>query len=122
MTQSDSMLETVITHAKQIIPSIQDLKRIASKKGTERGQLIEKCTAIIHSFNVYTYSSSTFRESKEAQTFQQKVNDWIYEFKDARFDFEGEVNEQRVIELYDEVVESYNEMVTTLGFEHEKLR
>lgn len=122
MSQSDTMLETVITHAKNIIPSIQDLKRIASKKGTERGQLIEKCTAIIHSFNVYTYASPTFRESEAAQTFQQKVNDWINEFKEARFDFDGEVNEQKVIDLYDEVVESYNNMVTTLGFEQEKLR
>lgn len=122
MSPTDPMLETVITQAKQIFPAMKDLKRVATKKSKERGDLIAKCTANIHSFNVYTYASETFKNSLEAQTFQKKVNDWINEFNAARFDVEGEVNEQQVKDLYDEVLSSYNEMVSSLGFEHEKLK
>lgn len=122
MSQTDPMLETVIEQAKKIIPEIKDLRRIARKKGEKRGKLIEKCTAIVHSFNVYTYASPTFRDSEQAQKFKETVNTWMDEFKTARFDFDGDVNEEKVNELYDEVLESYNEMVTSLGFEKEKLR
>lgn len=122
MSQTDQMLETVIEQAKKIFPEIKDLRRIAGKKGEKRGKLIEKCTAIVHSFNVYTYASPTFQGSDEAQKFKETINSWMDEFKTARFDFDGDVNEEKVNELYDEVIESYNDMVETLGFEKEKLR
>lgn len=122
MNQSDNMLETVIKQAKHIFPSMKDLKKVASKKGKQRGELIEKCTANVHSFNVYTYASSTFQNSSEAQTFKQNINNWLNEFNGARFDIDGDVNEKKVRKLYDEVVSSYNVMVEALGFEQEKIK
>lgn len=122
MNQTDAMLETVLNQAKQVISCIKDLKYIASDKGQERGKLIEKCTANIHSFNVYTYASETIKNSKEAENFQQKISDWINEFNNARFDVYGDVDVEKVNELYEAVVLSFNEMMTALGYEHETLR
>ncbi|HWL25832.1 MAG TPA: hypothetical protein VNR38_19130 [Ureibacillus sp.] len=119
MSNADSFIEMLVKQARTILNTMKDLKWLAGKKGKDRGALIERFTANSHSFNVYTYANEQVKQSSEIQGFKDKIHSFSKEFDVARFDFEGEVNEDRVQALYEEILTAYNEMVISLGFEKE---
>lgn len=119
MSATNDFLEMLIKQSRTILNSMKELKKIAGKKGRNRGALIERFTANSHSFNVYTYANEEIKQSHEVQSFKENILLFSNEFNVARFDFDGEVNENRVEEIYEDVLVSYNEMVTSLGFDKE---
>jgi len=119
LSNADSFIEMLVKQARTILNTMKDLKWLAGKKGKDRGALIERFTANSHSFNVYTYANEQVKQSSEIQGFKDKIHSFSKEFDVARFDFEGEVNEDRVQALYEEILTAYNEMVISLGFEKE---
>ncbi|NLY81103.1 MAG: hypothetical protein GX072_14805 [Lysinibacillus sp.] len=112
-----NMVETLVEQSQNVIKLMKDLKKIATVKGQKRAELIERFTANQHSFNVYTYASEEARQSKEVSVLKEKLNEFNSQFDGARFEYEGEVNVDRVNELYIEVLQAYNDMVTALGYE-----
>ncbi|CAM5224103.1 putative protein OS=Ureibacillus acetophenoni OX=614649 GN=SAMN05877842_103162 PE=4 SV=1 [Ureibacillus acetophenoni] len=119
MLSTNSFHEMLVTQARNILTTMKDLKWIAGKKGRDRGALIERFTANTHSFNVYTYANEGVKNSKEIQTFKENIVLYSNEFNVARFDFDGEVDEERVQALYEEVLTAYNDMVIALGYDKE---
>lgn len=113
------MVKTLVEQSRNVITIMKDLKKIALVKGEKRAKLIERFTANQHSFNVYTYASEEARHSNEVNIFKEKLNEFNSQFDVARFEYEGDVDGNRVDVLYNEVLEAYNEMVTALGYEME---
>ncbi len=116
---STNFVEMLIRQARTTLNHMKDLKWIASEKGKDRGALIERFTANTHSFNVYTYVNQEVTQIPEVQAFKEKLSLFNNEFNVARFDFEGEVDEDRVHSIYEEGFNAYNDMVIALGFEKE---
>lgn len=119
MLSTNSFHEMLVSQARNILTTMKDLKWVAGKKGKDRGALITRFTANTHSFNVYTYSNEDVKQSSEVQTFKEKIGLFSKEFNAARFDLDGEVDEDRVQDLYEEVLTAYNEMVIALGYDKE---
>ncbi|MBB5150520.1 MULTISPECIES: hypothetical protein [Ureibacillus] len=114
-----NMVETLVNQSRNVMDLMKQLKKIASVKGKKRTELIEKFTANQHSFNVYTYASEEARQSQQVETLKVKLNEFSSQFDAARYEMDGEVNEEQVNLLYNEVLNAYNEMVIALGYEKE---
>ncbi|TSI09683.1 hypothetical protein [Lysinibacillus sp. BW-2-10] len=108
-------LQLIVQQGKSVLECMKDLKRIAHKKGKDRSKVFERFTANKHSVQVYTNIDASIRENNHIQNFLQKLQSFSNEFEPARYDFEGEVNVSQVEELYPQVIEAYNAMVTELG-------
>lgn len=116
------MVKTLVEQSGNVIKIMKDLKKIAMVKGEKRAKLIERFTANQHSFNVYTYASEEARQSNEVSILKEKLEEFSSQFDAARFEYEGEVDGKRVDELYEEVINAYNDMVTALGYEKEVVK
>ncbi|MFC5543136.1 MAG: hypothetical protein C0P75_008185 [Bacilli bacterium] len=112
-----NMVETLINQSQNVMELMKQLKKVASKKGSKRAELIEKFTANHHSFNVYTYASEEARQSKEVDTLKLKLDEFSSQFDAARYEDDGEVNVEQVHVLYKEVLVAYNDMVIALGYD-----
>ena len=119
MSVTNSFVDMLVKQARTILNTMKDLKWVAGKKGSNRGALIERFTANSHSFNVYTYANEDVKQYTEVQLFKENIILFSKEFDVARFDFDGEVNVDRVQTIYEQVLNSYNEMVISLGFDKE---
>lgn len=119
MSLTNSFVEMLVQQARNVLNNMNDLKWIAGDKGKDRGALIERFTANTHSFNVYTYANVEVAQIPEVQAFKEKLSLFNKEFNIARFDFQGEVDKDRVQTIYEEVVKAYNDMVISLGFDKE---
>lgn len=112
-----NMVETLINQSRNVLDLMKQLKKVAAKKGSKRSELIEKFTANQHSFNVYTYASEEARQSKEVDILKVKLDEFSRQFDPARYEEDGEVNEEQVLMLYNEVLIAYNDMVVALGYD-----
>nr|WP_106778958.1 hypothetical protein [Lysinibacillus timonensis] len=119
MTVTNSFIEMFVQQARNVLNNMKDLQRVVGNGGKKRVSLIERFTANHHSFNVYTYANEEVKQSPEVQVFKEKLTLFNHELNSVRFDIEGEVNEERLKALYEEILNAYNEMVTALGFEKE---
>ncbi|MFC5560264.1 hypothetical protein ACFPN4_14530 [Ureibacillus thermophilus] len=113
-----NMVETLVNQSRNVLDLMKQLKKVAGKKGSKRSELIEKFTANQHSFNVYTYASEEARQSKEVDVLKVKLDEFSRQFDAARYEVDGEVNEEQVHVLYQEVLTAYNDMVVALGYEN----
>lgn len=114
-----NFVEMIVQQGQNVLGSMKELKKVATVKGEKRGAFIERFTANLHSFTVYTYADGTIRESKEVSAFKEKLELFSQAFAKARFDFEEEVNKILVNTLYEDILHAYNDMVTALGYEKE---
>jgi len=113
-----NMVETLVNQSRNVLDLMKQLKKVAAKKGSKRSELIEKFTANQHSFNVYTYASEEARQSKEVDILKVKLDEFSRQFDPARYEEDGEVNEEQVHVLYQEVLTAYNDMVVALGYDN----
>ncbi|QBK26221.1 hypothetical protein [Ureibacillus thermophilus] len=113
-----NMVETLVNQSRNVLDLMKQLKKVAGKKGSKRSELIEKFTANQHSFNVYTYASEEARQSKEVDVLKVKLDEFSRQFDAARYEVDGEVNEEQVHVLYQEVLTAYNDMVVALGYDN----
>ena len=118
---STNTAEILTIQGKNTVKSIQDLKQQVKKQNKERSDLYEKFCANEHSFRVYTHMDPNIRESNEVQTFLQKVELLNDNFIGVNTELQTMVDEEKVKETYKEVMEAYNDMVKSLGFDQDVL-
>ncbi|MED3662962.1 hypothetical protein NST62_06395 [Ureibacillus sp. FSL K6-8385] len=112
-----NMVETLVNQSRNVMDLVKQLRKVATKKGSKRTELIEKFTANQHSFNVYTYASEEARQSKEVDHLKVKLDEFSSQFDPARYEDDGEVNAEKINVLYREVLVAYNDMVVALGYD-----